>query len=149
MGDINVNGTLTASGAASLGDVGNNIIISGGALNIGTTGGSLAGRTVTLSGVGNVGISGAGIGGAHFTGTGGLTVSPGVNLTDDTNDYTGATSFTGAGSSTFTSIGNLGEASSLGAPTTVAAGTISVINPTGTTGTRSAIYVGDGDVSNR
>ncbi len=148
-GDINVNGTLTASGAAALGNVGNNINISGGALNIGTTGGTLAGRTVTLSGIGNVGISGAGIGGAHFTGTGGLTVSPGVNLTDYTNDYTGATGFTGAGSSTFTSIGNLGQASSLGAPTTVAAGTISVVNPTGTTGTRNAIYVGDGDVSDR
>ncbi|MGK9286653.1 autotransporter-associated beta strand repeat-containing protein [Sinorhizobium meliloti] len=148
-GDINVNGTLTAGGAAAIGNLSNNINISAGALNIGTTGGTLAGRTVTLSGIGNVGISGAGIGGAHFTGTGGLNVSPGVNLTDDTNNYTGATSFTGAGSSTFTSIGNLGEASSLGAPSTVAAGTISVVNPTGTTGTRSAIYVGDGDVSDR
>ncbi|WP_210239908.1 autotransporter-associated beta strand repeat-containing protein, partial [Mesorhizobium sp. B3-1-9] len=149
MGEINVNGTLTASGAAALGDVGNNITISGGSLNIGTAGGSLTGRTVTLSGTGNVGISGAGIGGAHFTGTGGLSVNPGVNLTDDTNNYTGATSFVGAGSSTFTSIGNLGEASSLGAPTTVAAGTISISNPSGTAGTRTATYVGDGDVSNR
>ncbi|TPI64393.1 hypothetical protein FJ417_01810, partial [Mesorhizobium sp. B3-1-7] len=149
MGEINVNGTLTASGAAALGDVGNNITISGGSLNIGTVGGSLTGRTVTLNGTGNVGISGAGIGGAHFTGIGGLSVNPGVNLTDDTNNYTGATSFVGAGSSTFTSIGNLGEASSLGAPTTVANGTINVSNPSGTAGTRTATYVGDGDVSNR
>lgn len=149
VGDISVFGTLTASGAASLGDIGNNIIISGGALNIGTTGGSLAGRAVTLSGVGRVGISGAGIGGAHFTGTGGLAVNPGVNLTDDTNNYTGGTGFTGAGGTTFTSVRNLGEASSLGAPTTVADGTISIVNPTGTAGTRTAIYVGDGDVSDR
>ncbi|TPO08124.1 autotransporter outer membrane beta-barrel domain-containing protein [Mesorhizobium sp. B1-1-5] len=148
VGDINVNGSLTASGAAALGDVGNNIIISGGALNIGTTGGSLTGRTVTLSGTA-VSLFGAGIGGAHFTGTGGLSVNPGVNLTDDTNNYTGATSFVGAGTSTFTSIGNLGQASSLGAPTTVANGTISISNPSGTAGTRIAIYAGDGDVSNR
>ncbi|MBZ9814514.1 autotransporter-associated beta strand repeat-containing protein, partial [Mesorhizobium sp. CA7] len=148
VGDINVNGSLTASGAAALGDVGNNIIISGGALNIGTTGGSLTGRTVTLSGTA-VSLFGAGIGGAHFTGTGGLSVNPGVNLTDDTNNYTGATSFVGAGSSTFSSIGNLGQASSLGAPTTVAAGTIGISNPSGTAGTRIAIYIGDGDVSNR
>ncbi|WP_181181039.1 autotransporter-associated beta strand repeat-containing protein [Mesorhizobium sp. B2-4-3] len=148
VGDINVNGTLTASGAAALGDVGNNIIISGGALNIGTTGGSLAGRTVTLSGTA-VTLLGAGIGGAHFAGTGGLSVNPGVNLTDDTNNYTGATTFVGAGSSTFTSIGNLGQASSLGAPTTAAAGTIGISNPSGTAGTRIAIYIGDGDVSNR
>ncbi|MCL1635850.1 autotransporter-associated beta strand repeat-containing protein [Luteimonas sp. SX5] len=149
VGDINVNGSLFASGAAALGDAGNNITISGGSLNIGTTGGSLAGRTVTLSGVGRVGIAGAGIGGAHFTGTGGLTVSAGVNLTDDTNNYTGSTAFNGAGGSTFTSIGNLGEASSLGAPTTVTDGTIGISNPSGTTGTRTVSYVGDGDVSNR
>jgi fibronectin-binding autotransporter adhesin len=149
VGDISVNGALIASGAAALGGLGNNINISAGSLNIGTTGGSLTGRTITLSGTGNVGISGAGIGGAHFTGTGGLTVSPGVNLTDDTNNYTGATSFTGAGSSTFTSIGNLGEVSSLGAPATAASGTISIVNPIGTAGTRSVVYVGGGDVSDR
>ena len=149
VGDISVNGTLTASGAAALGTAGNNITISGGSLNIGATGGTLTGRTVTLSGVGRVNISGAGIGGAHFTGTGGLAVSAGVNLTDDSNNYSGSTAFNGAGGSTFSSIGNLGETSSLGAPNTVADGTIVISNPSGTTGTRSVSYVGDGDVSNR
>lgn len=43
VGDINVNGALVASAAAALGSVGNNITISAGSLNIGTTGGSLAG----------------------------------------------------------------------------------------------------------
>ena len=137
VGDISVNGTLTASGAAALGTAGNNITISGGSLNIGATGGTLTGRTVTLSGVGRVNISGAGIGGAHFTGTGGLAVSAGVNLTDDSNNYSGSTAFNGAGGSTFSSIGNLGETSSLGAPNTVADGTIVISNPSGTTGTRS------------
>ncbi|MCW6528634.1 autotransporter-associated beta strand repeat-containing protein [Sphingomonas sp. MMSM20] len=148
-GDISVNGALTASGAAALGSVGNNINISGGSLNIGTTGGSFAGRTVTLSGAGTVSLSGAGIGGAHFTGTGGLSVNPGVNLNDNSNDYTGRTTFYGAGATTITSIGNLGEASSVGAPTTVANGTIDIQNPSGTAGNRVVSYIGGGNVSNR
>ncbi len=151
VGDINVNaGGLTAIGAAALGDPGNSLNIAGGtSLSVGTTGGTLTGRTITLTGAGNVGLSGAGVGGAHFTGTGGLNVNPGVNLTDNTNNYTGATNFYGAGTTTFTSIGNLGEASALGAPMTVAAGTIDIQNPSGTAGNRIASYIGDGDVSNR
>jgi fibronectin-binding autotransporter adhesin len=102
----------------------------------------------SIQGTVNAYVGGA-LTGTRFTGVGALTVNPGVHMTNDANDYTGRTHFSGAGGSNFTSIGNLGEASSLGAPTTVADGRINIANPSGTTGSRSVSYIGDGDVSDR
>ncbi|WP_261370115.1 beta strand repeat-containing protein, partial [Lysobacter antibioticus] len=142
-GTINVTGSLTASGAASLGAATNNINITG-ALNVGATGGTLAGRTVTLT-AGTTNITGAGVGSAFYTGTGSLFVGDANTLNNDANNYTGTTGASRGLS--FTSVRNLGEASALGAPTTVATGTISLTNPNGSSITHS--YIGDGDTSNR
>ncbi|WP_163266230.1 autotransporter-associated beta strand repeat-containing protein [Chelativorans alearense] len=148
VGDVNINsGRLIVNGDTGLGDAGNMInMASGTRLDAGTTGGDLAGRTVSISG-GTIVIAGAGVGSAYFTGDGGVTASNSVAMTNDANDYTGRTSFTGSGVSSFTSIGDLGVASSLGAPTTVADGTIFFGNSNQTNNT--LIYVGDGDSSNR
>ncbi|MGJ7901783.1 autotransporter-associated beta strand repeat-containing protein [Lysobacter sp. 1R34A] len=142
VGDININGALTATGAAGLGAATNNINVTG-SLNIGTVGGTLAGRTVTLTGA--TSIQGGGVGGAFYTGTGSLFVADVNTLNNDANNYTGTT---GANRGlSFTSVRNLGEASALGAPTTVANGTISLSNPLNSSATHS--YIGDGDTSNR
>jgi len=144
-GGINVNGGgLFVNGDAALGDASNGITMANGT-GLNSTGALAASRDVTITG-GVVTLSGAGVGSAHFTGAGGVNVSNGVTMSNDANDYLGRTAFT-SGSETFTSIADLGVASSLGAPTTVVNGTIAVSSGGGVPTTVS--YVGDGDSSNR
>ncbi|SOD51569.1 autotransporter-associated beta strand repeat-containing protein [Pseudoxanthomonas wuyuanensis] len=146
-GDINVNsGSVGVVGDAALGDIGNVLNMQAGT-GLAATGALSSNRTVNLIGPGAVGISGGGVGSAFFTGAGGISASGSVAMSNDANDYTGSTAFIGSGTATFTSIGNLGEASSLGAPTTVANGTITFQNSSQTNHT--LIYIGDGDTSNR
>jgi fibronectin-binding autotransporter adhesin len=143
-------GALTVNGATS---INGGLTVNAGTLTLnGNTNLDAApvvnGGTLSIQGTVNAYVGGA-LTGTRFTGVGALTVNPGVHMTNDANDYTGRTHFSGAGGSNFTSIGNLGEASSLGAPTTVADGRINIANPSGTTGSRSVSYIGDGDVSDR
>jgi fibronectin-binding autotransporter adhesin len=146
-GGINVGaGGLSVNGDAALGAAGNGITMANGT-SLGSTGALAASREVTLTS-GQIGLNGSGVGSAHFTGAGGLTVSAGVSLTNDSNNYTGQTRFGSQdGSYSFTSIADLGMASSLGAPTTVANGTVFFGSGGGVTATLS--YIGDGDSSNR
>lgn len=149
IGDINLNtGNLGigAIGDAALGDIGNVINMQPGR-GLSANGALDSNRTVNLVGAGGHTISGAGVGSAYFTGEGALTASGSVAMTNDANDYTGRTAFTGSGTSRFTSIGNLGEVSSLGAPITAADGTILFTNSSQTNLT--LIYTGDGDSSDR
>ncbi|ALF30788.1 MULTISPECIES: adhesin autotransporter BmaC [Brucella] len=137
-------GTLSVNSSAALGAAANEISLANGAgLN---SSGSLAGRSVTLTG-GQAAIGGAGVGDAHFTGAGGLRASSSVTLSDDSNDYTGQTSLSSGGTLFFSSIGNLGEVSALGAPVDEAAGTISLV--VGSSASASATYTGSGASSNR
>lgn len=144
-GNINVlGGTLSVNGTTALGAVGNGVTLAAGAGL--SSSGSLAGRTITVTG-GQASISGAGVGAAHFTGAGGLRAAGTVTLDDDTNDYAGQTSLAGGGSLVFSSIGNIGEASALGAPVDAASGTISL--GVGSSSSAYAVYTGGGASSNR
>lgn len=144
-GTVNITaGLLSVTTNGALGALANAISIANGASLFSPA--SLAGRTITLVS-GLAGISGAGAGNAHFTGAGGINLASG-SLTDNTNDYTGATRFTAQdGTRSFTSIADLGVASALGAPTTVANGTIFFTAAGGATTTLS--YIGSGHSSNR
>lgn len=138
-GGVNVAaGTLSVSGDSSLGAGTNGITLAAGAV-LRSTGALDAGRVVTLLS-GSSGIGG-GVGSAHITGAGGFSLVAQTTLSDDTNDFTGGVATDGS-ALLFTSIGNLGEASALGAPTTAANGAVFVRNT-------SAIYIGSGDTSNR
>ncbi|MCG7508976.1 autotransporter-associated beta strand repeat-containing protein [Mesorhizobium retamae] len=142
-------GTLRATNSAALGDAGNGVtttadaslVIDSGATN----------RTVTIGAGTTLTVGGAGTAPVFYTGGGSLNVNPNNSLTNDANNYTGPTRLLGqsqgSGSISFTSVRNLGEASALGAPTTVADGTIQFIG--GSQYSSSIIYVGDGDTSNR
>ncbi len=150
-GGINVNaGILNVAGDAALGDAGNGIVMAGGT-QLGTIGSpatsSLAPtRVVTLTS-GNVTLTGFGVGSARFTGAGGVIAQAGINLRNDANDYTGQTQFGGVGGTySFSSIADLGVASALGAPTTVANGTVLVAPASGTP---ILTYTGTGSSSNR
>ncbi|HET6523561.1 autotransporter-associated beta strand repeat-containing protein [Sphingopyxis sp.] len=147
-GDIYVNSTarggLTIVSDAALGVASNRIFTAAGSwLTILPT--LSASRVVTL-GTGGTVVEGAGAGAVRYTGVGDLTAYR-SGLTNNFNDYTGQTTFSFDGFATFSSVGNLGEASALGAPVTVAKGTI-IVAPGGGA-TRQMIYVGDGDDSNR
>ena len=144
-GGLTVNaGSLSVAGNAALGALSNGVTMAAGTTLNSTA--TLSGRTVTLSG-GLVILQGAS-GSARFTGAGGLDVTGGgVSLTNDTNDYTGQTRFRTNGSRSFTSIADLGVASSLGAPTDVALGT--VVFHAQSNYSDSLNYIGDGDSSNR
>src|SRR5690606_6792180 len=91
------------------------------------------------------------VGSALITGNGNVSVGTnGVTLSNDANTYTGTTTFRGCNgvcSSFFTSIADLGQASSLGAPTTVENGTI-VFNQSSQY-SDNLIYIGGGHSSNR
>ncbi|WP_448097661.1 autotransporter-associated beta strand repeat-containing protein [Luteibacter yeojuensis] len=144
-GGVNISGgTLSVATDAGLGAAGNGITMADttGLTATGTLG---ANRVVTLTS-GSINLAGAGAGSARFTGAGGLTIAGGVNLTNDANDYTGVTFFSGGGTDNFTSIHDLGEASSLGAPTTVANGTVGVL---GGATARVVTYLGGDTESNR
>lgn len=91
---------------------------------------------------GQTSIGGAGVGSALFTGAGGLRVVQGVTLSNDANDFTGQVNFSVNGSAFFTSVGNVGEASSLGAGGTIR---FTATNPY----QDWLHYMGAGDSSNR
>ncbi|MBZ9810849.1 MULTISPECIES: autotransporter-associated beta strand repeat-containing protein, partial [unclassified Mesorhizobium] len=148
-GGVNVNsGSLTVTSNAALGSASNVVNLANGAgLSTGTTGGSLAGRTVSLA-AGQGGINGAGAGSAHYTGAGGLSVGAvgstgSITLSDNTNDFAGAVSFVinSAAAASFISVGNIGEASALGAGDT--------ISLQANSGVSALNYVGSGNTSNR
>ncbi|MBB3237327.1 autotransporter-associated beta strand repeat-containing protein [Phyllobacterium endophyticum] len=138
-GGINISaGTLNVSGDSSLGAASNTINLSSGAI-LRSTGALASSRVVTLlSGSSYIG---GGVGSAHITGSGGLSLVAQTTLNDDTNDFTGPVGTDGS-HLIFTSIRNLGETSALGAATTAANGAVYVRNA-------SAIYIGSGDTSNR
>ncbi|HEX2888801.1 autotransporter-associated beta strand repeat-containing protein, partial [Vineibacter terrae] len=141
-GDITVSGGgLSLSGDAALGDAGNGISLANGT-SVGSTGALAGSRVVTIVSGRAVATSGALT--ARFTGDGGLQVSG--TISNNTNDYTGQTVF-GQSTHGFTSVADLGVASSLGAPTDPTIGTISVSAGGGLGG--SLVYSGDGDSSNR
>ncbi len=113
--------------------------------------GDSSGRTVTIAGGTILTLYGSGAGSAFYTGGGGLSANSGVVLNNDANNYTGITRLygvnQGSGTVSFSSVRNLGEASALGAPTTVADGTIQFIG--GSQYSDYIVYTGDGDSSNR
>ena len=140
-----VAGLLSVNTDAALGAAGNQVITSGGTTLI-ATGALNASRIINLSG-GVTALSGAGVGSAHYTGTGGITTGANVRLNNDTNDFTGSAVFAFNGSAYFTSVGDIGQASSLGAANTVATATIRF---TGLNQYSDALYYeGTGSSSNR
>ncbi|WNL44325.1 autotransporter outer membrane beta-barrel domain-containing protein [Dyella sp. BiH032] len=145
-GGVNVNGgslSITTDGA--LGAAGNGVTMAAGT-GLVATGALASTRLVTLNG-GTVSLGGAGVGAARFTGTGSLSMASGVTLSNAANDYDGITTFGTGGTYGFTSVGNIGEASSLGKPSTAANGLINVVAGGGLGGTLN--YSGSGNVSNR
>ncbi|WP_095152342.1 autotransporter-associated beta strand repeat-containing protein [Pseudomonas sp. Irchel s3b5] len=147
-GGVVVNtGGLALNGDSALGAAGNGVTMAGGT-SLSSTGALAASRNITLTS-GTLLLSGAGVGSARFTGAGGLRLNGGVSLTNAASNYTGATIFGNGngGSFSFNSIADLGVASSLGAPTTVANGTITLGSGGGVGATLS--YFGAGSSSNR
>ncbi|WP_051885422.1 autotransporter-associated beta strand repeat-containing protein [Lysobacter antibioticus] len=144
-GGINVGaGRLFVNGDAALGVAGNGIIMANGTW-LSSTGALNASRVVTLTS-GSVVIGGS-VGAARYTGAGGLNLQNGVALTNNANDYTGQTVVGTNATVFFSSIANVnGGASALGAPTTVANGTI-VLNPSDSG--INAVYTGSGSSSDR
>ncbi len=138
-GGVNVTeGRLNVNGDAALGAASNGVNLSAGTV-LHSSGALSSGRVVTLlSGSSWIG---GGVGSAHITGDGGFSLMAQTSLTDNSNDFTGPVSTDGL-NLYFTSIGNLGEASALGAANTVANGTIFVRNA-------AAVYTGSGATSNR
>ncbi|WP_210205646.1 autotransporter-associated beta strand repeat-containing protein [Pseudaminobacter salicylatoxidans] len=117
-GDISLlAGSLGVNGNAALGAAANRIVTTNGTTL--TASGALDANRVVELGSGNTSIGGAGVGSARFTGTGGLTAVNGVTLSNDANDFTGQASFFVNGHAYFTSVGDVGEASSLGAGETI------------------------------
>lgn len=110
-------GGLNVTSDAALGAASNRVVTSGGA-SFTATGALAANRVVELGG-GVTSIGGAGVGSALFTGVGGLRVVQDVVLSNDANDFTGQASFSVNGAAYFTSVRNVGEASSLGAGGTI------------------------------
>ena len=145
-GGINVaGGSVSVSNDAALGAASNGLTMAAGT-GLGASAALASTRVVTLTG-GTVSLAGVGVGSARFTGTANLSIGGNVTMSNAASDYDGVTTFGGGGSYGFTSIGNLGEASSLGAPTTAANGVVNVVAGGGLGGT--LYYSGDGDVSNR
>lgn len=156
-GNINLNlGGLYAANDAALGDASNNIFTAAGASVTLSIGGAATSRTVTIGNGGVLNLAGSGVGSALISGNGRVSVNPSnsgasiVRLTNNSSNYTGATTFSGCNGvclAYFSSIADLGIASSLGAPTTIVDGTI-VFNQQSQY-SDSVIYIGDGDSSNR
>ncbi|CDX32238.1 Outer membrane autotransporter barrel domain (modular protein) [Mesorhizobium plurifarium] len=141
-GGINVNGgQLNVSGEAALGDAGNGIALANGTV-FSSVGALSSSRVVTVAS-GRAAVANGALT-ARITGAGGLQVIGTVS--NDANDYTGQTVF-GQSTNGFTSVADLGVASSLGAPTDAALGTITVSAGGGLSG--NLVYYGDGDSSNR
>ncbi|CDX29442.1 Outer membrane autotransporter barrel domain (modular protein) [Mesorhizobium sp. ORS 3359] len=159
-GGITMNGTaLQFNGDAALGSASNNITISAAGAALTNTGSTdiNAARTVTIgAGILTINQTGAGnVGSARFSGAGGLTVgSAGTRLTNNASDYTGQTTFgllnnnATNGQMFFSSIGNVGGGpSALGAPITVANGTIAVNGSAN--GQTEVVYTGAAASSDR
>ncbi|MFC7399274.1 autotransporter-associated beta strand repeat-containing protein, partial [Chelatococcus sp. GCM10030263] len=150
-GAINLNaGGIAAASDAALGNANNAIFTAAGTSVSLQIAGADTNRAVNIGDGGTLTLSGSGAGSALITGNGRVSVGNGVTMSNDASTYTGRTTFSGVNgvaSSYFTSIGNLGEASSLGAPTTVEDGTI-VFNQSSQY-SDNVIYLGDGDSSNR
>ena len=144
-GGIDVSqGTFGATTDAALGDAGNGVTMASGTA-LAATGALASTRVITLNGGAH--LAGAGVGSARFTGIGAVTAGGGVAMTNAASDYSGATTFSGGGTYSFSSIGNLGQASALGAPTTALNGTVGVAAGGGLGG--SLIYTGTGSTSDR
>ncbi|MFD1198347.1 autotransporter-associated beta strand repeat-containing protein [Brucella gallinifaecis] len=96
-------------------------------------------------------LTGNGTGSLQYSGGGNISLTTGVRMTNDANNYTGSTAFKGQNNGTasiyFSSVRNLGEASALGAPTTVENGTIEFSG--GSQYSDRIFYTGSGDSSNR
>ncbi|MEI4507540.1 autotransporter-associated beta strand repeat-containing protein [Sphingopyxis sp. CCNWLW253] len=151
-GGIAINsGSLYASSDAALGALSNNIVTAAGVTVRLSIGGASTSRAVAIGDGGTLILEGAGAGSALISGNGNVRVAAsGVTMSNDLSSYTGQTIFTGCNgtcSARFTSLRNLGEASALGAPVTVADGTI--IYNQQSQYSDSLIYLGDGDSSNR
>ncbi|TPJ75080.1 autotransporter-associated beta strand repeat-containing protein, partial [Mesorhizobium sp. B2-7-1] len=146
-GNINLNsGFLNVANDAALGNSSNGIFTTAGTQL--TINGALSGsRVVTLGAGGQTTIAGVGAASTYYTGAGGLTAFR-TSLTNNANDYAGQTTIQVSTSDniTFSSVGNLGEVSALGAGAG-SNGTIIVQRINGATGTLS--YVGTGSDSNR
>jgi len=144
-GDINVTaGTFGVTRDEALGAAGNGVTLASGTGFV-ATGPIAATRKVTITGT--VNLNGAYAGAGYLTGAGGVTVQSNVQMTNAASDYTGATNFNTGGTYYFSSIGNLGEASSLGAPTGAAEGTVLVAAGGGQGG--NLFYTGGVSHSNR
>jgi len=143
-------GTLRMSEDTALGALSNNLsVIANSTLWIENGG---TNRTIDISAGTTLTISGVGTGSALYTGGGNLILSPGgaITLSNNGSNYTGTTRFNGCnGVCTlyFTSIGNLGENSALGAPTTEANGTIHFQQSSQYSD--RVIYIGAGNSSER
>ncbi|WP_293400041.1 autotransporter-associated beta strand repeat-containing protein [Phenylobacterium sp.] len=142
-------GTLTVSNDAALGAASNAINVT--ANSSLTIGGAPTSRTINIASGTTVVVTGAGAGGALYTGGGSLNSRTGVRYTNDFSTYTGSTIFRGENGCVcqtfFSSVRNLGEASSLGAPTDATAGTI-IFNQQSQYAD-NIVYTGDGDTTNR
>ena len=128
-GDININaGSLYAAADSALGAAGNNIFTAAASNVRLSIAGAGTARTVTIGTGGNLILEGTGSGSARIRGDGSVQLAAsGITMSNDLSDYTGRTVFQGCNgvcSTRFTSIANLGQASSLGAPVTVEDGTI-------------------------
>src|SRR5690606_23032903 len=107
-------------------------------------------RTVTIGDGGTLIAEGARVGSARFVGDGSVRVGTGVTMSNDASTYTGTTTFSGCNgvcTTSFTSIADLGQASSLGAPTTVENGTIRFNQSSQYSD--NLVYLGTGHSSNR
>ncbi|NKJ22376.1 autotransporter-associated beta strand repeat-containing protein [Dyella sp. SG609] len=146
-GGINITGgSISVTNDAALGVASNGITMANGA-GLSASGGQLAStRVVTLTG-GTVVLTGNGVGYARFTGTGNVNAGSGVVMGNAASNYDGVTNFYTGGTYGITSVGNIGEASAVGAPTTAANGLIVVQAGGGLGGTLN--YGGAGNVSNR
>lgn len=145
-------GSLYAGSDAALGASGNNIVTGAGAsVRLSIAGDTDTSRTVTIGDGGTLIAEGLRAGSALITGNGNVYIAAsGFILSNDDNDYTGTTTFRGCNgvcSFSFTSIADLGVASSLGAPTDPTMGTI--VFSQSSQYSDNLIYLGDGDSSNR
>lgn len=150
-GGINLSsGTLRLNGDAAFGASGNIVRVSGSS-TLTVDGSNTQNRTVSVDAGQTVNLTGTGSGAVFYTGAGNVATNHMVRLTNDTNNYTGTTRFNGSNGGTaaiyFSSVRNLGEASSLGAPTTVENGTITFAG--GSQYSDRILYTGTGDSTNR